>query len=139
MGTLALSCVAVPALQTAAYIAYHYSVRRKIGNPAEGLTSIISFRTQQLPIFSAVAQAYVLVAFQKHAVQMFSDSSLDQRARHAIATTWKATVMQHSQASHFSLSERCGAQGLFDFNQIISQLVSDHLHVSSSTHFSFSE
>ena len=124
VGTLALSFVVVPALQVASHVAYNYSVRRKIGDPAQGLTPIISFRTQQLPIFSAVAQSYVLVAFQKHAVRLFTDTSLDPRARHGIATTWKATVMQHSQASHFALAERLGAQGVFDHNHLAAQLVS---------------
>jgi acyl-CoA oxidase len=31
-------------------------------------------------------------------------------------------MMSHSQASHYELSERCGAQGLFGHNQIIQQL-----------------
>ncbi|PBK77601.1 hypothetical protein ARMSODRAFT_290277 [Armillaria solidipes] len=50
-GTLALASLALPATQIAALIAYKYSLRRKVGIPAH---PIVSFRTQQIPIFTAV-------------------------------------------------------------------------------------
>ncbi|PBK77598.1 hypothetical protein ARMSODRAFT_1079588 [Armillaria solidipes] len=50
VGTLALASLALQATQIAAHIAYKYSLRRKVGIPAQ---PIISFRTQQIPIFTA--------------------------------------------------------------------------------------
>ncbi|KAK0216177.1 acyl-CoA oxidase [Armillaria fumosa] len=118
VGTLALTSLALPATQIAAHIAYKYSLRRKVGIPAQ---PIIGFRTQQIPIFTAVAQTYVIEAWTKHAIKHFMDPAADRHARHAIATIYKAVVMEHAQTTHFSLSERLGAQGLFDYNQIITQ------------------
>ncbi|KAK0475049.1 acyl-CoA oxidase [Armillaria luteobubalina] len=118
VGTLALSSVALPATQIAAHIAYKYSLRRKVGIPAQ---PIISFRTQQIPIFTAVAQTYVIETWTKHAIKHFMDPVADRHARHAIATIYKAVVMEHAQTTHFNLSERLGAQGLFDYNQIVPQ------------------
>ncbi|KAG7447425.1 acyl-CoA oxidase [Guyanagaster necrorhizus] len=118
VGTLSLASFALPAMQIAAHIAYKYSLRRKVGVPAQ---PIISFRTQQIPIFTAVAQTYVIEAWTKHAIKHFMDPAANRQARHAIATIYKAVVMEHAQTTHFHLSERLGAQGLFDYNQIVSQ------------------
>ncbi|PBK69571.1 acyl-CoA oxidase [Armillaria solidipes] len=118
VGTLALASLALPATQIAAHIAYKYSLRRKVGIPAQ---PIISFRTQQIPIFTAVAQTYVIEAWTKHAIKHFMDPAADRHARHAITTIYKAVVMEHAQTAHFNLSERLGAQGLFDYNQIVTQ------------------
>lgn len=121
VGTLALAAIAIPALQIATHIAYKYSLRRRVGAPNP--IPIISFRTQQIPIFTAVAQTYVLEALQKYVVKHFTDPNAPHQARHAMATIFKAVVMEHAQTSHFALSERCGAQGLFDYNQIVTQFV----------------
>lgn len=123
VGTLALSTVAIPALQIAAYIAYKYSCRRLVGT-----VPIISFRTQQLPIFVAVAQTHVLAALQKYAVRNFMDGKHSFQVRHAFACIFKAVALEHAQASHIALSERLGAQGLFEYNQIVSQLVRRDSH-----------
>ncbi|KAF8919514.1 acyl-CoA oxidase [Mucidula mucida] len=119
VGTLALAALAIPALQIASHIAYKYSLRRHVGAPNP--VPIISFRTQQLPIFTAVAQTYVMEAMQKYMVKHFTDEKTPHQSRHAMATIFKAVVMDHAQVSHFQLSERCGAQGLFDYNQIVTQ------------------
>jgi acyl-CoA oxidase len=125
VGTLALSAVTLPALQIASTIAYRYSARRMIHGPDDVPVPIIAVRTQQAPVFTAVAQAYVLRAFYKHAVAIFVDQNpaVDPRVKHAVATVFKAVALRLSQTSHWALSERCGAQGLFACNQIISQLV----------------
>ncbi|KAK0438116.1 acyl-CoA oxidase [Armillaria borealis] len=125
VGTLALASLALPATQIAAHIAYKYSLRRKVGAPNP--VPIISFRTQQIPIFTAVAQTYVIEALTKHAIKYFTDPVANHPARHAITTIYKAIVMEHAQASHFNLSERLGAQGLFDYNQIVTQFVIYHI------------
>ena len=64
----------------------------------------ISFRTQQLPILYTLAQVFVLEAFAKDAAERFVVRGLDPH---------------HVQCSLFALAERCGAQGLFEENQII--------------------
>lgn len=113
----------MPCLQIASHIAYYYSIRRTIRNKNGTLTNIISFPTQQLPVFTGVAQSYVLKAFSKHAVKHFVDPSLNPYSKHGVATAYKAILCQHSKSSHLELSERCGAQGLFGYNQIVSQNV----------------
>jgi acyl-CoA oxidase len=124
VGTLALSAVAIPALQVSSTIAYRYSCRRKITGPDGNLMPIISIRTQQAVVFAAIAQAYVLKAFYKHAVALFLSSSTSPKVKHGIATVFKAVALRQAIDSQSALSERCGAQGVFDYNQIISHIVS---------------
>ena len=123
VGTLCISAVAIPMLQNAARMVFKYSVRRKITSPDGRRFPIISFRTQQLPIYYATAQAYVLKALYKHMIARFTDRTADTRVRHACATIFKAMAMRPAQNLQLALSERCGAQGLFAYNQIVSQLV----------------
>lgn len=123
VGTLCISAVAIPMLQTATHIAFKYSVRRKITGPDGTRFPIITFRTQQLPIFCATAQAYVLQALYKHMISRFTDDATDAQVRHASATIFKATAMRPAKVLQLALSERCGAQGLFAYNQIVPQLV----------------
>jgi acyl-CoA oxidase len=68
----------------------------------------ISFRTQQLPILYALAQVFAWQAFAKDAAERFVIRGLDPH---------------HVQCSLFALAERCGAQGLFEENQIIASQV----------------
>jgi hypothetical protein len=68
---------------------------------------------------TAVAQAYVLRAYRNWAIERFADEDEDFRVRHAIATCFKAVMIQHSQASCVAISERCGAQGILDYNQLV--------------------
>ncbi|KAF8903477.1 acyl-CoA dehydrogenase NM domain-like protein [Gymnopilus junonius] len=120
VGTIAIGSLGVPALQVASYIAAKYSLRRTITD-SKGLTiPIISLRTQQAPILIALAQAFVMKAFQAAAVKVFMNQSLDFRVRHAVATIMKVVVMQHSKAASLGLGDRCGAQGLFEINQLFS-------------------
>lgn len=71
VGTLSLSLVPVLALKIAAHITFFYSNRRTIAGPEGTRIPILSFRTQQLPVFTAVARAYVLEAFSQYAVTFF--------------------------------------------------------------------
>ncbi|TCD66582.1 hypothetical protein EIP91_001139 [Steccherinum ochraceum] len=121
VGSLALSNQVLTVIRVSAYIAGRYSLRRTVTGPGGKPMPIISFRTQQLPIFHALAQAKVLDAYAKDSAQRFSspDADLDPRVRYGIAAAFKAVMMQHCQSSLFTLAERCGAQGLFEYNQII--------------------
>jgi acyl-CoA oxidase len=138
VGTLSLAMIAVPAMKIASTIAYRYSCRREVG--IEGARrSILSFRTQQLPVFYAVAIAGVHETFAKWATPLFSDSGLDMRVRHAIATCAKAVMVSSHQSMNLLLSDRCGAQGLFDFNQITGFHVSFIFHHPSAILIRFTE
>lgn len=117
IGSIALGSVLVPVMKVYATIAALYSLRRTVVGRQNVPTPIFSFRTQQLPIFTAIAQTMVLEAFQRWAVTIFTDDTLDPRVRHGIAICLKAVMVQHSQAANLALSERCGAQGLMDYNQ----------------------
>ena len=46
------------------------------------------------------------------------DSALDSRVRHAVATAYKVVVVQAAQTANLTLGDRCGAQGLFEANQL---------------------
>lgn len=129
VGGLALSSISIPALKIASYIALKYSLRRTIRGHDGVPLPIISFRTQHLPIAVAVAKACVLEALHKVSVKIFSDNAVDPRVQHGISTATKAVMVQHCQSSQLALSERCGAQGLFDYNQFTSHHVSFSLAV----------
>ena len=118
IGTISLSSFGVPSLQVASYIAARYSLRRHIVDSNGISKPIISFQTQKQPILTAVAQSFVLHAMQKRAVAWFMDHSLDSRVRHAVATVLKVSMVQTALWANFVLGDRCGAQGLFEANQL---------------------
>jgi hypothetical protein len=118
VGTIALSSLGVPSLQIASYIATRYSQRRHVIDASGISKPIISFQTQKQPILVALAQAFVLKAMNKQAVAWFMDPALDPRVRHAVATVHKVAMIQTAQAANFTLGDRCGAQGLFEANQL---------------------
>ncbi|EMD40441.1 hypothetical protein CERSUDRAFT_130285 [Gelatoporia subvermispora B] len=119
VGSLALSTLSITAMKASVYVAGRYSLRRTVTGTDGAPLPIIAFRTQQLPIFHTLAQVYVLEAYAKDAGRRFIQPDLDPRVRHGIAATLKAVMVQHCQSSLYSLAERCGAQGLFEHNQII--------------------
>jgi len=119
VGSLALSNLTVTTIRASSYIVGRYSIRRTVTGPGGKLIPIITFRTQQLPVFHALAQSFVLDAYGKDAAREFSSPDLDPRVRYGIAASLKAVMVLHCQSSLYSLAERCGAQGLFEHNQII--------------------
>jgi alkylation response protein AidB-like acyl-CoA dehydrogenase len=120
VGTIALGSIGIPVLQVASYVASRYSLRRHVVDATRrGISKpIISFQTQKQPILTAVAQSFVLQAMQKQAVVWFMDPALDPRVRHAVATAYKVVVVQAAQTANLALGDRCGAQGLFEANQL---------------------
>ncbi|KAI1786331.1 acyl-CoA dehydrogenase NM domain-like protein [Ganoderma leucocontextum] len=118
VGTIALSCTALPAMKCLATIGTMYSLRRQIGPPARRIP-ILSFRTQHAPILAATANVYVMQALQRWAIEQFCDQRLDGRVRHGIAAIFKGVMIRHSQQDAIAVSERCGAQGLFTHNQMM--------------------
>jgi acyl-CoA oxidase len=123
MGSLILSTVSIAVLKASIYVADQYSMRRKVAGTHGQPTPIISFRTHQLPILYALAQVFVLKAFAKDPAERLVVRSLDPRIRYGIAAVFKAVIVHHVQGSLFALAERCGAQGLFEENQIIANQV----------------
>ncbi|KAJ3833894.1 acyl-CoA dehydrogenase NM domain-like protein, partial [Lentinula raphanica] len=120
-GGLALSIMTIPFLRVGVYIAGKYSLRRMVsgGDKSTDMVPIIDFRTQQLPVLHGLAQIHVFDAFSKAAIPEFRNTNLSMSLRHAISTIFKATSQEHCQSTLFLLAERCGAQGLFGYNQIM--------------------
>ncbi|KAJ4490545.1 hypothetical protein J3R30DRAFT_3278550 [Lentinula aciculospora] len=119
-GGLALSITTIPFLRVGVYVAGKYSLRRMVTGAEKGSKMpILRFRTQQLPILHGLAQIHVLQAFSEVVIPRFRDTSVNMFVRHGISTIFKATAHQHCQSTLFVLAERCGAQGLFGYNQIV--------------------
>lgn len=119
IGTLALSVVMIPVMKRAVYVAGKYSFHRVVRG-AKGIpTQIISFRTQQAPVLHTLAQITVFEAYSWDIIRRFMDAKLTPAVRHGLAASFKATLTQATQSSLFNLAERCGAQGLFEYNHII--------------------
>lgn len=125
VGTIAIGSLGVPALQVASVIAAKYSTRRTVVDAQGQRKPIISFQTQKIPILSAVAQSFVMQAFHDKCVSVFSNIKVDSRVRHAIASTLKVVMIEHAQTAHLALGDRCGAQGLFEVNQLTAMHVSE--------------
>lgn len=124
VGTIAIGSLGVPALQVASFIAAKYSLRRTVVDNGGCRQPIMGFRTQKTPIVTAVAQSFVMQALHARAVSLFRDVNLDYRVRHAVASILKVVMIQHAQAAHLTLGDRCGAQGLFEVNQLTAMHVS---------------
>ncbi|KAJ7078065.1 acyl-CoA dehydrogenase NM domain-like protein [Mycena epipterygia] len=118
VGTLVLGSQGISALQVATYITAHYSRRRTVTNTDGVQQSIMEFRTQHTPIVIALAQSYVLNALHQVVTQIFSHATAEGPIRHGVATILKVVTINHAQRSLLDLMERCGAQGLFEMNQL---------------------
>ncbi|KAJ7650883.1 acyl-CoA dehydrogenase NM domain-like protein [Roridomyces roridus] len=119
VGTLAIGGQGLSALQVATCITAQYSQRRTITDNEGRIQPIMVFRTQHTPIAIALAQSYVLKAMHQFAVTIFT-SVTEMPVRHGIATILKVVITNHALRSLLDLAERCGAQGLFEFNQLSS-------------------
>lgn len=119
VGTLGLSSVMVPVLKRSVYVAGKYSMRRHVQGNDGKPTPIISFRTQQRPILHTLAQIAVFEPYSHECFKRFMEPDIKQTVRHGVAATMKAVLNSATQSSLYSLAERCGAQGLFEYNHII--------------------
>ncbi|KAF7970718.1 hypothetical protein HWV62_23206 [Athelia sp. TMB] len=119
VGGLTMAAVTLPALRTSAFIAGRYSLRRKTLDYKGREIPIITFQTQKIPVLTAVAQAFAMDAFLDWGIQMFTSKEVkDERVKHAIASLVKTVVVGHTLDAGYELADRCGAQGLFEVNQI---------------------
>ncbi|KAJ5156326.1 acyl-CoA dehydrogenase/oxidase [Penicillium capsulatum] len=119
VGTLGLSSVMVPVMKRSVYVAGKYSMRRHVQGNDGKPTPIISFRTQQRPILHTLAQIAVFEPYAHECFRRFMQSDIKPTVRHGIAATMKAVLNSATQSSLYGLAERCGAQGLFEYNHII--------------------
>lgn len=117
--------MSVPILHVAATIGYRYSVRRKVTGPNGVPHSIIDFRTQEIPIYSALAQAHVFEAYERATVDTFV-AEQDPRIQHGYATIFKAITYKLAEAAAINVSIRCGAQGLASYNTFDSSKLSNN-------------
>ncbi|KDR69575.1 hypothetical protein GALMADRAFT_128519 [Galerina marginata CBS 339.88] len=117
VGSIALASIGVPASKIYSVIGASYSLRRSVGDGKKRVP-LLHFRTQQIPVLTTIAQAYVLEAFQKWAAKSFSDVDQDLRVRHGIAVCFKAFAVQQGQSIGLAISERCGAQGIQVYNMM---------------------
>lgn len=117
IGTLSLSMLNVPLLQHSAFIAAKYSMRRQVTGHDGKPKPIIEFRTQQRSILHALALASVFEAGAKFCVEAFM--AIDHPAvRHGLAAAFKAAISGVTQETTMQLADRCGAQGLYEYNTI---------------------
>ncbi|KAI0074679.1 acyl-CoA oxidase [Panus rudis PR-1116 ss-1] len=120
VGSLSLSALVIPCLKVSAYTLGKYSQQRYITGPSGRPIPIISFRTQHMPILNALAQAFVLDAFYKQVCEWFTETPREKiELRNAFSTIAKATLFGHWYRTMSTFSERCGARGLFDVNQLL--------------------
>jgi acyl-CoA oxidase len=119
VGTLCLSTACIGALKLAGFIAGKYSLSRTVTGKDGAPVPIINFRTQQRPVLHVLAQTAVFDAYARNTILRFLDVSLDKRVRDGHATAFKIVLIQATQSGLYELTERCGAQGLFNYNQMI--------------------
>ncbi|KAF9264356.1 acyl-CoA dehydrogenase NM domain-like protein [Marasmius fiardii PR-910] len=121
--TATIACSIHP-LQSACYIVTKYSQLRKIGIPP---VPLIKFRTQYRPILHALSRSFVLRSFfvRLRTAGHFDvawerrDVSEEIRHRSAYATVFKVLSVNLIRESLAELGVRCGAHGLFSYNQLV--------------------
>ncbi|KAJ8487671.1 hypothetical protein ONZ45_g14251 [Pleurotus djamor] len=119
IGSLSMATLCIPVIERAARIVAQYSKRRHVTDARTHLPRpIISFPTQHFHILTAIAQAFVMKSCMKTFISIFTARNCDPGLRHCIAAIAKATLLPQTQTALLTLSERCGAQGLFGRNQI---------------------
>ncbi|KAJ7652808.1 acyl-CoA dehydrogenase NM domain-like protein [Mycena polygramma] len=118
VGTLSMGALALSSMRIASYIGATYSVRRHVIDSSTGQPkAIIAFSTQKTTILTAIAQTLVMEACCLKAHHLFT-SAKNVLQKHFIAAIFKVTVVQHHISILPILGDRCGAQGLFEVNQI---------------------
>ncbi|KZT69853.1 acyl-CoA dehydrogenase NM domain-like protein [Daedalea quercina L-15889] len=131
VGSLALATLAVPLLSVNTYVAARYSLRRRVTGSDGTPVPIMSFRTQHGPILHALAQVAVMKAHAKAATELYRDTSIDPRVRDGVAAAAKASMTRHAWSSLSNLTERLGAHGLFERNNVLpSELIIRGLRIA---------
>ncbi|GAB1196221.1 hypothetical protein APSETT444_005489 [Aspergillus pseudonomiae] len=126
IGTLALSTVLISALKSSVFVAGKYSFRRHIWGPTNEPRPIIFFRPQHRPILHTLAQIAVYDPYAAESIQNYMDTKIPYVVRQGVATAFKAVLHRATQESLCYLGERCGAHGLFAYNNIIDNQIEAH-------------
>ena len=122
-----MGAFAISAMRIATCAAGRYSLRRRVIDAATGKSrQIATFSSQYVPLMTALSQFFVSRSFSRKARQLFV-SLPNPSQKHFIAATFKVTVMRHCHDMTRILADRCGAQGMFEVNQIMA------IHVSRIT------
>ncbi|KAI0066072.1 acyl-CoA dehydrogenase NM domain-like protein [Artomyces pyxidatus] len=118
-GTLSMGGFALSTMRIGCYIAGRYSMRRMVTDTTTGVQRpIITFSTQSIPVLTAVSQTLVMEAFARDSYARFNRSINDLTQKHFAAAIFKSTIVKHAHITLSTLGDRCGAQGLFEVNQI---------------------
>ena len=130
VGSLSMGAIAISAMRIVTCVAGRYSLRRTVFDASTGKPrQIATFSSQYIPLMTALSQSFVSQSFSRKAHQLFVSLS-NPVQKHFIAATFKATVMGHCNDMTRILADRCGAQGMFEVNQIAA------IHVSRVTYIS---
>ncbi|PPQ65120.1 hypothetical protein CVT24_003011 [Panaeolus cyanescens] len=117
-GTISMGVLGVSSMRIASYVAAKYSLRRHVIDASTRKSrSIMSFSTQYTPILSVIAQSLVLRVFSDYCYNLFVNTD-DLTMKHFIAAIMKTTTQRATHAAIIELSDRCGAQGLAEVNQM---------------------
>ncbi|PWY83648.1 acyl-CoA oxidase [Aspergillus sclerotioniger CBS 115572] len=120
IGALIIGLWVIPFLKGAAFIVGKYSQRRTVQEGLHGPSvPIISFRTQQLPIAHALAEAAVLEPFADWTIEQHKSPSTSPGAKHALSVIFKVVALQNGRESLNHLIERSGARGMFPDNGLL--------------------
>ncbi|PWY70922.1 acyl-CoA oxidase [Aspergillus heteromorphus CBS 117.55] len=120
VGAIVLSLWVIPFLKCAAYVVGKYSQHRTVQQGVRGeRVPIITFRTQQLPITHALAEAAVLEPFADWIAAQHRSPSLSPATKHGLSVILKVIFLQNGRGSLSELIERSGAQGMFPDNELI--------------------
>lgn len=118
VGTLSLSIMGVSSIKVGSRIALCYSQRRLVAaGHGTARVPILHFSTQKRPIVRGFASSAILKVFAEWTIDQFRKKAMDDSVRQALATVFKAIVIREAGVLD-ELSERCGWQGLFAYNQI---------------------
>ncbi|KAG7441051.1 acyl-CoA dehydrogenase NM domain-like protein [Guyanagaster necrorhizus] len=117
-GTLSMGAVGISSMRISSYIAAKYSLRRRVVDSyTRQPREIMSFVTQYTPVLTAIAQTLVLAVFAETSREMYVIAE-DLASKHFIAAIFKTIVMKLTSTATLTLGIRCGAQGLFEVNQL---------------------
>lgn len=125
IGSITLTAVIIPGLKMAAYIVAKFSQRRMITDTRGRSIPLITFRTQHAPVFHALAQSAVLEALFKSLQPYFANVDTQRtegnrlEIRNGLSTVFKVLAVRLWRDTNQILIDRCGAQGLFEHNQLI--------------------
>ncbi|KIJ27122.1 hypothetical protein M422DRAFT_271734 [Sphaerobolus stellatus SS14] len=118
-GTLSMGTLALSALRIACYIGTSYSLERQVLNGSNGVPRpISSFSTQYIPLLTSIAQTIVFRAFGEDMYEQFVNRDVSIAQKHLLAAVFKTTVFRHTLDILVDIGDRCGAQGLFEINQL---------------------